>query len=46
MTNKNEKESDEKDLSQDQKKPLPEPDCNLRQVMYKRKQKVDKNNKK
>jgi len=46
MTNKNQKESDEKDLSQDQKKPLPDPDPSLRQVMYKREQKEDRNNKK
>lgn len=46
MTNKNQKESDEKDLSQVQKKPLPKPDPSLRQVMYKRKKKEDSDGKK
>ena len=46
MTNKNKTESDEKDFSQDQKKTLPEPDPNLRQVMYKREKKEEKNDKK
>ena len=39
MPKKNQSKSDEKDLSRNQKKPLPEPDPNLIQEMYKRKNK-------
>jgi hypothetical protein len=46
MPEKNESKTDKKELSQNQKKPLPQPDPNLRQVMYKREQKEDKNDKK
>ena len=36
MPKKNQSKSDKKDLPRNQKKPLPKPDPNLTQVMYKR----------
>ena len=46
MPKKNQSKSDKKDLPRNQKKPLPEPDPNLTQEMYKRRQKDEKNYKK
>lgn len=45
MPKKNQNKSNKKDLPRNQKKPLPKPDLNLTQIMYKRKPKDKRNDK-